>query len=65
MALAYEGFDAYAVRLEGLPSEVEDLVMHFILMCDNKASVTAARSVMYGEGPRAAVTFLWLGGVTS
>ena len=42
----------HTVRGEVLSSELEDLVVHFVLTCNEKASVTEATSVMYGEGLR-------------
>ena len=44
-----EGFNAYTVRGEGLLSEVEELVMNFIVTFNDKESVTAAKYVTYGE----------------
>ena len=32
-----------------LSSEVEELVMHFVVTCDDKYSMTAAKSVTHGE----------------
>ena len=32
---------------EGLPSEVEELVTHFVLTCYDKAYIDAAQSVTY------------------
>ena len=56
MALADEGFAAYAVRGEGLSSEVEDLVMHSVVTCKHEASTTAAKSITHREGLSEAVT---------
>ena len=47
----------YVVRGEGTSSEAEEFVMHFIVPCDDEASVAAAQSVTYGEGYGAAITF--------
>ena len=54
-----EGFAVYAVGGEGSSSKVEELVTHFIVMCDDEASVAAAKSVTYREGLSAAVTFCY------
>ena len=65
-ALADDGFSAYTVRGEGLPSEVEELVIYFVVICDYEASIAAAQSMTYGEGCGAAVSFfLQVWGVTS
>ena len=58
MALVDEVFVAYAVRGEGLSSELEEPVTHFFVMYGNESSVGAPKSVTYGEGSRAAITFL-------
>ena len=40
--------------------------MHFVVICDDEASFTAAKSVMYGEGLIVAINvFGRLGSVTS
>ena len=59
-----EGFAAYTVRGEGLLILVEDIVMQFIMMYDDKASVTAAQSVAYWEVLREALKILRLGVVS-
>ena len=41
-----------------MPSKVEELAVHFIMTCDDKSYMAAARSVPYEKGLRAAVTFL-------
>ena len=39
----------YLLMGEGFPSEVEELVTHFVLTCKDKAYVDAAQSVTYGN----------------
>ena len=46
----------YAVIGEGLSSEAEELVTHFLVTCNDKASVVAAKYLTYREVPIAAVT---------
>ena len=54
------------MREEGLSSDLEDLVTHFVVACNVKASATADKSMQYGEVLIAAVIcFLRLWGVTS
>ena len=66
MALVDEGFTTYAVRGEGSLSDVEYLVIHFFVMCNEEASVAAVKSVTYEEGLIVSVKKNWrLGGVTS
>ena len=49
-----------------MSSEVEELVTHFVVMCNYKPSITASKSVTYVEGLRSAVLFiLKVRGVTS
>ena len=50
--------DAYAVRREGFSSEVEDLVMHFIVTCNDEVSVAADKSLTYREVLIASVAVL-------
>ena len=47
----------YAVRAEGLLRDIQELVMHFIVTCDDEASVTAAKPVTYREEMNVAVVF--------
>ena len=58
MALVNEGFSAYAVRGEGLPSKVEELVTQFIMTCNGDTYVSTAKSVTYGYVMREAVIFI-------
>ena len=37
-----------------MSSEVDELVTHFIVMCDDKSSVAAAKSVTHRKGLREA-----------
>ena len=61
-----KGFYTYAVRGKGSLNEVKELIMHFVVICDDEASFTAAKSVMYGEGLIVAINvFGRLGSVTS
>ena len=61
-----EGFAAYTVIWEGSSIEVEEIVLHFVVKCNVKSSVSAAKSVVYVEVRSAAVSFFWgLGGVLS
>ena len=57
MALVHEGFSVYAVKGEVLSTEVEELIVHFIVTYNDKASTTAAKSVPYIEGLEPSVTF--------
>ena len=43
------------MRGEDFSSKVEDLITHFVVACDDKASVDVANSGMYGERCGAAV----------
>ena len=45
MDLVDEVFSVYILMGGGLPSDVEELVTHFVVTCDDKASVDAAQSV--------------------
>ena len=38
-------------------AEVEDLVMHLIMKCNDKPSISAAKYVKYRKGLRATITF--------
>ena len=40
----------YTFRGEGSLCELEDLVTHFIMTCDDEPSMSAAKSVTYGKG---------------
>ena len=42
-------FSVYILIGEGLPSEVEERVTHFVRTCNEKASVDVAQSVTYGN----------------
>ena len=53
-----EGFYAYTVIGKVLLSEVEELIMHFVVMCNDKASNDTAKSAAYGEGLIVSVQFL-------
>ena len=57
VALADEGFSVYAVRGKGLLIKVQVIVTHFVVTCNDEASVDAAKSVTYREACYAAVTF--------
>ena len=59
-ALVDRGFSAYAVRGEVLSIEVKEIVTHFIVTCNDDASVTADKSMTCGEVLRAAVAFFRL-----
>ena len=52
-----EGFAVYVGRREVLSSEIEDFITHFIVTCDDKSSLAAAKSLMYEKGLRAAIAF--------
>ena len=39
-------------------AEVEELVMHLIMKCNDEPSVSAAKSVTYGKGLRETITFI-------
>ena len=49
MALVDEVFSVYVLMGEGLPSEVEEIVTHFVRTCNEKACVDADQSVTYGN----------------
>ena len=53
-----EGFDTYVVMGEGFSSEVEEIIMHFIVTSDDEASVAVDMFVAYREGLSTAVNFL-------
>ena len=53
-----EGFYVYTVRGKCLQSEVEKIITHFIVTCDDDYSVFAVKSVTYREGLRADIGFL-------
>ena len=60
-----EGFSMYAGMEEVLFREVQELVNHFFVTCNDEASISADKSVTYREGQISAVTFLgWGRGVT-
>ena len=55
-----------AGRGGGLSREIQELVTHFVVTCNNEASVAAAKSATYVEVRRASVAFIWgLGGLIS
>ena len=47
----------YVVREKGIFREVEEIVTHFIVTCDDESSLAAPKSVSYIKGLRAAVAF--------
>ena len=55
----------YLLMGEGFPSEVEELVTHFVLTCKDKAYVDAAQSVTYGNlrGTAIALVLRVMGGL--
>ena len=57
MALVDEGFAVYAVRGEVSSIEVEDLVTHSVVTCNDEDSLTAAKYMKYVEGLRSSVTY--------
>ena len=38
----------------------EELITHFVVMCNDEASVSADNSVEYGEGCREAIAFFFM-----
>ena len=65
VALVDEGFDTYIVRGEGLFSKVdlEELVTHFVVKCNDEASIAAAKSMTYEEVLSTAINFFkWFEG---
>ena len=65
VALVDEGFDTYTVRGEGLLSEldVEELVTHFVVTCNDEASISAAKSMTFEEGLSTDINFFkWFEG---
>ena len=52
-----EVLSAYACRGGVLSREIQELAMHFILMCNDEASIATNNSVKYGKGQRVAITF--------
>ena len=57
VALADEGFAASTVWGEGLSYEVDELVMQFIVACDDEPTMIASESETHGKGLRETVTF--------
>ena len=47
----------YAVRGEVSSIEVEDLVTHSVVTCNDEDSLTAAKYMKYVEGLRSSVTY--------
>ena len=45
-----ESFAAYTVRGEGSLIELEDVVTHFIVMCNDNSSVSKSTFVTYRKG---------------
>ena len=58
MALVDEGFSAHAGRGGGWSIKLQELVAHFVVMYEDKASVAASKYVTYGVGRRAAILFV-------
>ena len=54
-----EGFSVYSDREGGYSSEVQEIIMPFVVLCDYEASIPAAKSMTYIEGQRASATFFW------
>ena len=51
-------FYVYKVRGKGLSIEVEEIVTHFIVTCDDEASITEDKSMTYTKGLSIAVVFV-------
>ena len=54
-----EGFYAYTGRGEGSFCEVQELVMHSVVACNDESAIAADKSVIYIEGLRSAITIFW------
>ena len=58
-----EGFDTDAVWLKGMFCEVDELITHFIVTCNDESDIFSIMCVVCGEGLVNTVTFFWdLGG---
>ena len=57
MALADEGFFAYAVRVKGMSGELDYLVTYLVMICNDKTSVATDELVMQRKGLQATVVF--------
>ena len=60
----YEEFYLYAFLVEGSSYEVENLVTHLIVTCDDDTYVSAAKSLTYRKLLGSTVTFFHVSGVT-
>ena len=58
MSLVYEWFAAKTVIGGGLLREVEEIAMHFVVTCDDDASVSTGKSVAHREGCGTSASFI-------